>query len=352
MTNRNHRGLAPHRPVAPGFRAEANPPLPEHPTEVLTTFPFGPAVDLRLITAPNLNLILGVADWSLRHRLLLRPELEGAICYGIVGHARDPSAPAHRPAIYWGQTEQCVARFKRHGQKPRVRAPEAIIVLAGAYPGALGPEMALGLEYEVSRRTRAAGRFLAANEFRGPALRPAQQTTLRNWADALVPLLRCAGYPALHQGTVSAEREPRPDSPETGPLETDRMRPHLSPSFDETTSAVRAGWSEHFPVDIESRRDAQRFELAYGEVRARAVIQGPWTVIQAGAVARREPIPSHQSCLAAKLEAMTEAGLFAAVPGRADLMRLTRSIALPSLTNGVRLLVGDNGSANRWRRVA
>ena len=35
-----------------------------------------------------------------------------------------------------------------------------------------------------------------------------------------------------------------------------------------------------------------------------------------------------------------------------NLMRLTRSIALPSLTNGVRLLVGDNGSANRWRRVA
>lgn len=352
MTNRNRRGLAPHRPVAPGVRAEANPQLPEHPTEVLTTFPFGPTVDLRLITAPNLNLIVGVADWSLRHRLLRRPELAGAICYGIVGHARDLSAPAHSPAIYWGQTEQRAARFKRHGQKPRVQAPEAIIVIAGAHPGALGPEMALGLEYEISRRTRAAGRFLAVNEFRGPALRPAQRTALRNWADALAPLLRCAGYPALQRGAASAEPEPCRGMTETDHLGTGRGQPQPSPSAGGSASAVRAGWSEHFPADMESLRDAQRFELAYGEVRANAVLYGPWTVIQAGAVARREPIPSHQPCLAAKLEAMKEAGLFAPVPGRADLVQLTRAIAVPSLTNGVRLLVGDNGSASRWRRVA
>lgn len=349
MNVQTARGHVPQHALMSNAVGDPLLPRPGQPEEVLVTYPYGPGTNVRLIESPTSNLVLGIAGWHLRQRLLDLPQVCGSSNYAIVGSTGQPF-PDAPTAIYWGATDKLQQRLRRHSGDLPVVEPRAVLVIAGAHLGVLSPDMSEGLEWLLSRLTRAHSVFTLVNAFRQPNLRPAQITTRLRWVESLRPMLQTAGYPIIPFEEPDAGIEP-----EFGRAADARTAPPQPPQEAELTSgavpAVRSGWSTSFPSDLEQRSEAQRFVLSDGEVEARAVVCGAWTVIEAGAIGRRHPVPSHQSCLTDKLEAMIEAGVLRPIPGRPHLVRLMRSIAVPSLLNARRLLCGNNGPASGWLRL-
>lgn len=315
------------------------------PAEIRTTFPDGMRRPARLIEWAATPLVVGVAPWALVAELEAAPELAGPVVYGLVGLAAGPRGL--RRAIYWGKADVLASRTRRHRREPRLDVTETAIVVAGGRPGVLGFELSLAVEAALSRATERAGAYAVINEYATPPLRPAQVAAVNRWLVVLDPMLTVAGVPALAPPPAPLLRPVDPAPATTAGASI--AAPAPAPA--QPAPAVPRGWREDPPVDLIGRPDAEHYLLDRGGVTARAVVSAGWAILLAGSTVRADEIASMQTCLSAKRARLQACGVFAPMPGRPGLRQVTRSVAMPSLTNIARAALGTNAPGTIFTRI-
>lgn len=114
---------------------------------------------------------------------------------------------------------------------------------------------------------------------------------------------------------------------------------------------MRTGYRTDIPAGFGTSGNARVYDLSDRELVARAIVEGDWVVIEAGALARRSEVRWNQTCLTAKRRRLVIEGLLRPLRRRPHLLKLRAPIAVSSLVNAARLLRGDNADDRVWQRV-
>jgi hypothetical protein len=297
-------------------------PLAPTTTHVRTVS--GLPASVRLVTTPTCTLTIGAAPWRHARRLAAMPIFAGPCVYILSGkEARI------------GKSTGLAARLRDHRRTmPMSQIDEVFVISSPSF----GSDAITALEAILTQAARKAGVMpVVGAPLRPPPLDRARDYDVLRWLDEMPPLLLAAGctlfdpdFAAQVERAVGAEalREERPAAIGSG--------------------AVREGWRQDFPADLLERPSTMHFVLERGALRARAAVNGPWTVLRAGSLLTASLETSDQKCIADKRARMREAGL---LDPAGEFGRLNRDIAVPSLTNGGRLASGKNIPASAWRAL-
>ncbi len=291
----------------------------------LSDDPGGP----RVISSPTSALVVGVAPVSDTKPLTTRPHFAREGGYACLAHGdREVAGLQLRP----GETVDLPRRIAEHRVFPPCSI-EQVLLVGSADPAfsPLGKDGTLAIQWLLYNLAEYAGRaVLHGGSPPFPLLLDRAPQTLARWSADLRPLLTAAGTAAFV-----------PLGPVLGPVV---VQPE-----EETFRAVKSGYETVLPPGLTEAEGAQRYELAWGQVTARATIVGHWTVVHAGSTADPIDRSGIQACIAAKRRHMLEAGVLRRT--RTGLLRFTCDVAVPSLTNLVRVLTGTNEPGDHWRQI-
>lgn len=297
---------------------------PMAPTTLhVCTVPGLPA-SMRIVTTPTSTLAIGTAPWRHARRLAALPAFSGACLYVLTGtEARI------------GRTTGLAARLRDHRRAMPMSRIDQIFVIASS---GFGSDTITALEAILTQAARKAGVMpVVGAPLRVPPLDPARDRHLLHWLGEMPPLLLGAGctlfdadFAPAAERMVEAARPPE-------------ERPVMIGS-----GAVRQGWDESFPADLLRNPATAHFVLERGGLRAQASVNGPWTVLRAGSLLTGSAETSDQMGVSRKRDRLRERGL---LEPAGSFQRLTRDIAVPSLTNGARLASGTNAPSTVWRAL-
>jgi hypothetical protein len=125
------------------------------------------------------------------------------------------------------------------------------------------------------------------------------------------------------------------------------------PAPEEMVLPPGTGWTTELPPDLLTRPDVQRYRLDVDEVSATALVIDGWHILERGSRARANEPGYIQEGLRNKREALLQEGVFRPVPGREDdLWEVARDVSVPSLTNMIRMVLGNKEPAGLWQQVA
>jgi hypothetical protein len=295
--------------------------VPLAPTKTcVRTRPDLPA-SVRLVNAATSTLLVGVAPWSQARRLAALPEFSTPAVYVLDGEAGRI-----------GKTGDLDQRLRDHSRTPPMaRIDEVVVVTSPAFTA----DVTTCLEAALSQIARSAGVLpIIGAPLAMPVLDPHEDRDLLHWLAEMPTLLLAAGCRLFE-----ADYEPMPAriaAPEDdGPVAIG-------------AGAVRQGWDETFPADLLRRPTTAHYVLERNDLRAEAAVNACWTVLKAGSQLTAETQTWDQVGVANKRKYLRDHGLLKPEPaGR--YFRLARDIALPSLTNAGRLVLGTNHPATVWR---
>ena len=296
-------------------------PAPVAPTTMhVRTRPGLPASD-RLVTTRTSTLVVGAAPWEQARCLAALPEFSSPAVYALVGSGGRI-----------GRTGDLGQRFRDHRRSPPMaRIDEAFVI---ASPG-FTSDTVTAAEAVLTQAARKAGVMpIVGAELAMPVLDPVEDCDLLRWLREMPPLLLAAGCRLFEP-----DYEPMPER--LGDAEDDRP-PTIG------SGAVRQGWEEAFPADLLHRPATAHYRLERDDLRAEAAVHDRWTVLKRGSLLTAETETWDQAGVAEKRRRLRERGLLAPA-GR--VLRLVRDIALPSLTNAGRLVLGTNQPATVWRAL-
>ncbi len=290
---------------------------PPAPTTLHVRSVPGLPASIRLVTTPTSTLVIGAAPWRHARRLAGMPIFAGPCVYILTGEE-----------ARIGKTTGLEARFRDHRRAmPMPRIDEIVVIACPAFTS----DTITMLEASLTTTARKAGVFpILGAPLKAPALDPVRDRDVAHWLREIPALLLGAGCTLL-------------DPEFAPPTELRRERDAAIGS-----GAVREGWREDFPEGLTGHPATMHFALERGGLQARAAVNGPWTVLRAGSLLTAAADTSDQRCIAAKRDRLREVGL---LEPAGSFYRLQRDIAVPSLTNGVRLACGTNGPASLWRAL-
>lgn len=279
---------------------------------------------VRLVTTPTSTLTVGAAPWRHARRLAQMPVFAGACIYVLAGDE-----------MRIGKSTGLAARLRDHRRTMPMRRIDQTFVVAS--PG-FGADAITALEAILTQAARKAGVMPVVGALlRPPPLDHARDNDVLHWLRELPALLLASGCTLFDtdfapQVERAIEADARPDE-RTVPV---------------GSGAVREGWRRDFPADLLEHPATLHFVLERGALRARASVNGPWTVLRAGSLLTAAPETSEQEGIARKRKRLLEFGL---LDPAGTFGRLNRDIAVPSLTNGGRLAAGTNIPASAWRAL-
>lgn len=290
---------------------------PPAPTTLHVRSVPGLPASIRLVTTPTSTLVIGAAPWRHARRLAGMPIFAGPCVYILTGEE-----------ARIGKTTGLEARFRDHRRAmPMPRIDEIVVIACPAFTS----DTITMLEASLTTTARKAGVFpILGAPLKAPALDPVRDRDVAHWLREIPALLLGAGCTLL-------------DPEFAPPTELRRERDAAIGS-----GAVREGWREDFPEGLTGHPATMHFALERGGLQARAAVNGSWTVLRAGSLLTAAADTSDQRCIAAKRDRLREVGL---LEPAGSFYRLQRDIAVPSLTNGVRLACGTNGPASLWRAL-
>ncbi|WP_460451747.1 GIY-YIG nuclease family protein [Alsobacter sp. SYSU BS001988] len=295
--------------------------------------------EVRIIGSPTAGLMVGAAPWSQVKVLLACREFQRPAIYVVTGRL-DGST---QPAAYIGQTVNPRDRMADHKRTPRL-APERLSVITsrpilcaedneGLSSSALNAlEKVLHDAVLLSR-----SHVITSTPPSDRQIQASDEAVAQRWVDDLRHPLIDAGTPILEAGVANT---PNRDAFTLAPVAPAPARP------------VRVGWSQDWPTDLLRRREAAFHVLDKDGVKATAVQCDGWTVILAGSQVRKDPAGFIQDGLDRKRILLREQAILRPDERRPEVLDLTVPIAVPSLTNGGRLILGDNSPKSVWRRLA
>ncbi|MEE7479091.1 hypothetical protein [Methylobacterium hispanicum] len=335
------------------------------PSEYLVVVPRRAPPGMRFVLSGSSALFLAVAPWS--QAAAVEPLLASAGCaaYILIGgvggaEAEARPAPPAGPPVYVGRADDAGRRLLRHEVEPPFPGIHTIVVVLGRDAGVLGRDLSEAVEGLLSQRIAGLRRYQVRNRYQIPPLRSSQLTDLRRWLSDLRDLFSAAGLPLLHPQRNGNRRTRRracreqrganghPKVQASGSPETAAARDQ---SVAGTERAVRTGYRTDIPAGFGTSGNARVYDLSDRELVARAVVEGDWVVIEAGALARRSEVRWNQTCLTAKRRRLVTEGLLRPLRRRPHLLKLRAPIAVSSLVNAARLLRGDNADDRVWQRV-
>lgn len=301
-----------------------DPTAPTAPTTMHVRTTPGLPASVRIVSTPTSTLTIGAAPWRHARRLAALPLFSGACLYVLTGsEARI------------GKTTGLDARLRDHRRAMPMPRIDQIFVIAS--PG-FGSDAITVLEAILTQAARKAGVMpVVGAPLRVPPLDPARDRDLLHWLGELPPLLLAAGCPAFDADFApAAERA------------VEVVAPINQLSATIGSGAVRQGWDEGFPADLLRSPATLHFVLERDGLRAEAAVQGPWTVLKRGSLLTAAADTSDQIGVSRKRARLRELGL---LEPAGSFQRLTRDIAVPSLTNGARLASGTNAPPTIWRAL-
>jgi hypothetical protein len=294
---------------------------PSAPTKTHVLYPSGLPTSGRIVTTPTSTLTVGTAPWRHAGRLANLPPFAGHCVYILTG------AEARI-----GKTGGADKRLRDHRKSPPMSRIDQVFVIASA---GFTSDTITALEAILTQAARRAGVMpVIGAPLRVPSLDPVRDYDLLRWLADLPPMLMAAGC-ALFESDYAPMPDRRGDILE-----------RASAAEAIGAGAVRQGWDEKFPAGLLEDRATTHFVLERGALRAEAAVHGAWTVLKAGSLLTADIETSDQIGVSRKRDRLRENGLLQA-DGR--FQRLSRSIAVPSLTNCARLTLGNNAPHSVWR---
>lgn len=273
---------------------------------------------VRLVGAPTSTLQVGVAPWSQARSLAALPQFASPSVYALIGSAGRV-----------GKTRDLGQRLYDHRKSPPMERIDEVVVVTSAY---FTSDTVTLLEAVLDNRAREAGVLpIIGAPLHMPPLDAPQHRDLRHWLGEM-PALLAAGC--------------RLFEPDYAPMPTRIEEPQAERPPAIGSGAVRQGWEEAFPADLLRRPATTHYVLERDDLRAEAAVHDCWTVLKAGSQLTAATSTWDQPGVAQKRRDLCERGLLAPA-GR--FLRLVQTIALPSLTNAGRLVLGTNELASVWR---
>ena len=301
-----------------------DPTAPRAPTTTHVRTVSGLPASVRLVTTPTCTLTIGAAPWRHARRLATLPIFAGPCVYILAGKE-----------VRIGKSTGLAARLRDHRRTMPMSQIDQVFVISS--PG-FGSDAITTLEAILTQAARKASVMpVVGAPLRSPPLDRARDYDVLRWLDEMPPLLLASGC-MLFDPDFAAQVERA--------VVADVTREERSAAIG--SGAVREGWRQDFPADLLERPSTMHFVLERGALRARAAVNGPWTVLRAGSLLTASLETSDQKCIADKRARMREFGL---LRPEGEFYRLNRDIAVPSLTNGGRLASGTNIPASAWRAL-
>ncbi|HEV2560238.1 MAG TPA: hypothetical protein VGU45_16570 [Microvirga sp.] len=318
----------------------------EHAQHVVTPLSATPS-GARLVESEASRLVVGATSLDELPLLLAHPAF-----------ARRPGAYAlfGDKGIRWGETLDVTGRLEDHLTDPPLAA-ERVILITSPHP-AFGRDAVAALQNALHHQSLRAGRVpvVGAPPQRG-WLQVSQPALVARWLADLRPLLVTAGCSLLEPpGSTLKPRVRVESAPEVRgeAVCQEEVAGHeeAANENDADVPFLRAGFTTEIPHQVYEDAEARRYQLAYRGVQAEAVAVEGFCVVLAGSGMAVEDGAGVQICIARKRARLIEEGIARPRPG-ADVVRLSRDLGLPSLTNAGRLLSGTNRTARElWVRVA
>jgi hypothetical protein len=229
-----------------------------------------------------------------------------------------------------GRTADLGQRLRDHRKSPPMERIDEVVVVTSAH---FTSDTVTLLEAVLDNRAREAGVLpIIGAPLHMPPLDAPQQRDLRHWLGEMPALLLAAGC--------------RLFEPDYVPMPTRIEEPQAERTLAIGSGAVRQGWEEAFPADLLRRPATTHYVVERDGLRAEAAVHDCWTVLKAGSQLTAATSTWDQSGVAQKRRDLCERGLIVPAGGW---LRLLRDIALPSLTNAARLVLGTNELASVWR---
>ena len=274
---------------------------------------------VRLVGAPTSTLQVGVAPWSQARSLAALPQFASPSVYALIGSAGRV-----------GRTADLGQRLRDHRKSPPMERIDEVVVVTSAH---FTSDTVTLLEAVLDNRAREAGVLpIIGAPLHMPSLDAPQQRDLRHWLGEMPALLLAAGC--------------RLFEPDYAPMPTRIEEPQAERPPAIGSGAVRQGWEEAFPADLLRRPATTHYVVERDGLRAEAAVHDCWTVLKAGSQLTASTTTWDQPGVAQKRRDLCERGLVVLAGG---LLRLLRDIAVPSLTNAARLVLGTNEPASVWR---
>ena len=276
--------------------------------------PAGLPLDVRIITSPVTPLVLGTCLVDNVRHLMNLSEMKGPAAYLHF----DPDAART------GETLFAPRRLMDHETTRPFDTVTQVIVIRSTSEW-FGKDSVMALQAEIAARISDAGRCTLIQGTGHPAAapQPGQRALLRRWISDLRAMIVDCGFFGLE------------------PAETATAR-HGAPS---------KGFSVAIPEELLDGSSVERFRIERDGIRAECSRLGPWTVLHRGSSLRPTPISSYQDGLAEKRRALMEEGILVAGDAVGDPLTLSADVALPSMTNAARLVLGTNTSSMLWQPV-
>ncbi|GEO14958.1 hypothetical protein [Microvirga aerophila] len=286
------------------------------------------------------RLIAGVAPWELAPSLLRQARFQNPSVYAITGYDNLPLGPRNIPGVHLGRTGRPPVRLRQHRNAPPLQDMRAIAVISINDGKGFHMEEAAAME-RLLHMAAAEGPYRVVS--RAPndrRLTPGVITRAAHWLEVLRWMLSVGRCDVL---------EPQDDVAAAWPVDDRRDRP----AREEMVLPPGMGWTTELPRDLLTRPDVQRYRLDVDEVSATALVIDGWHILERGSRARANEPGYIQEGLRAKREALLQEGVFRPVRGReGDLWEVARDVSVPSLTNMVRMVLGNNAPAGLWQQVA
>ncbi|WP_114946117.1 hypothetical protein [Microvirga calopogonii] len=295
----------------------------------------------RLITTPTSGLVVGIAPVTDAPILLTRTLFQRPLCYALFhrGALRELGIDGvDAPEARIGETMWPLRRFEEHFNAPPLPIEELLLVASRDEDG-FGRDEIVALQEILTERAVRAGRY----EVTGAPptrswLRQVQPQLVEHWLADLRPMLISAGCDMFEpRRAVLVPRHMARPIPAHEPI----------PQAQAALPPLPSGFTVDVPEDLLSHPEARRYRLTFNGASAQARVIGPWTVLEKGSFVAGEDRLGIQPCLANKRRLMQERGVLRPA-ARQGLLRVTRHVALPSLTNAGRVVTGGNGPKDLW----
>ncbi|GGK38890.1 hypothetical protein GCM10011322_27470 [Salinarimonas ramus] len=280
----------------------------------------------RIVLSPASPLVVGVAPVGQVDILLDQSLFEGATAYMLVDWPH---------AVRVGESLDMPARWADHRAAPPLAADLVVIVahLGGVYRGR---DATLALQAMLDRLARDAGRCDVVGAIPvASTLATTDPAVLARWEMDVRPMLTAAIGPLFERrGDVLQPISRRSSGP---PADGSPLRP------------IGAGYALDVATAV-TWPDALHYRLEWRGARASAAAVGDvGVIVEAGALVCAVETASVQPCIARKRSKLLRERIL--VPtSDPHVLRLTRAVRLPSLTNAARVVTGTNGaSADAWR---
>ena len=301
-----------------------------HTVTPLDDRPGGP----RVVSAPDAGLVVGLAHHTRIAALTALPHFAAGVGYATLSHG-SISVPAL--ALRAGESLDGPARLAQHLADPP--APiEAILLVGPADPvfSPFGRDESLAVQYLLhGLALRAARAVVHGAPPQRPVLLDREPQRLLRWVQDLAPMLRSC-TPLFEPCAVLLLPRPVVAEPEgAGEVEP---------------RGVARGYHTVLPPGLTEGVGVSRYALRWRGLAAQATVAGDWTVLHAGTTVDPTDHAGVQSCIADKRARMREQGVLQGTAG--GLLRLTRDVGLPSLTNALRVVTGTNEPGHHWQPSA